>query len=206
MPDEKLIVFVKAPHVGAVKTRLARSIGPAAACDAYRALVETLLGHIGRLENVELRFTPDNAANEINPWLKRKWQAEPQGAGDLGQRLHRALEAAFVDGARRVVVIGSDCPDVSAEDIEMAWSVLKEHDLVLGPATDGGYWLIGLRQAQPALFQNISWSTTTVFQETLTRARAARLSVKLLRELSDVDTDQQWREFLKRRKDFAGRV
>jgi rSAM/selenodomain-associated transferase 1 len=206
MPDEKLIVFVKAPRSGAVKTRLAASIGANAACTAYRVLVDALLRRIESVENVELRFTPDDAENEIRPWLRESWQAAPQGAGDLGERLHRAFEASFAEGARRVVAIGSDCPDVTAGDITAAWSTLETTDLVLGPASDGGYWLIGLRQPHAALFQNISWSTATVFQETLARAQKARLSVKLLRQLSDVDTEQQWREFLKRRKDFAGRV
>jgi uncharacterized protein len=196
MPNEKLIVFVKAPRIGAVKTRLARSIGAVAACDAYRVLVETLLRRIDRLENVELRFTPDDAANEINPWLKQPWRVSPQGAGELGERLHRAFESAFADGARRVVVIGSDCPQVTATDIEAAWAALATNDLVVGPASDGGYWLIGLRQPKPVLFQNISWSTATVIQETLGRAKAARLSVKLLRQLADVDTEQDWRAFL----------
>jgi len=206
MHDEKLIVFVKAPRTGAVKTRLAASIGANAACAAYRVLVEALLQRIASVENVELRFTPDDAENEIRPWLRESWQAAPQGAGDLGDRLQRAFEGAFAKRARRVVAIGSDCPDVAAEDISAAWSTLKTTDLVLGPASDGGYWLIGLQEPHSAVFQNISWSTATVFQETLVRAQEARLSVKLLRQLRDVDTEQQWREFLKRRKDFAGRV
>ena len=204
MFEEKLIVFVKAPRPGTVKTRLADSLGVAAACGAYRVLVETLLRRLARLENVELRFAPDDAATEIEPWLRKTWQAAAQGAGDLGERLHRAFEAAFADGSRQVMVIGSDCPDITSEDIDAAWSALKENDLVLGPATDGGYWLIGLRQPQPALFQNIPWSTATVFQETVARAKAVGLSVKLLRQLRDVDTAQDWHAFLAARSSSAG--
>ena len=150
MSEEKLIVFVKAPRPGTVKTRLAKSIGTNAACGAYCLLVETLLRRIERLENVELRFTPDDAADEIRSWLRKTWQTSPQGAGHLGERLQRAFQTAFQNGANRVVVIGSDCPEITADDIDMAWSALKMNDSVLGPARDGGYWLIGLRQPQPA--------------------------------------------------------
>lgn len=206
MSEEKLIVFVKAPRPGTVKTRLAKSIGTNAACGAYCLLVETLLRRIERLENVELRFTPDDAADEIRSWLRKTWQTSPQGAGHLGERLQRAFQTAFQNGANRVVVIGSDCPEITADDVDRAWSALKTNDSVLGPARDGGYWLIGLRQPQPALFQNISWSTATVFEETLARAKAARLNVKLLRQLTDVDTEHQWREFVAHRKTISDRV
>ena len=85
---------------------------------------------------------------------------------------------------------------MTAQDIAEAWTALERQDVVLGPATDGGYWLIGLRSPQPALFQNIHWSTDAVLRETQDRARAAKLSVHLLRRLSDVDTETDWQEYL----------
>jgi rSAM/selenodomain-associated transferase 1 len=196
MQDETLIVFLKAPRPGAVKTRLAEALGAEAACAAYRQLVQTLLRRLAVLSNVELCFTPDDAAAEINPWAHQTWSLVPQGDGDLGRRLQRASTRAFTGGAQRVVIIGSDCPEVSATDIEAAWSALRTHDVVLGPATDGGYWLVGLRRAQPDLFTRISWSTGAVLRETFDRARAASLSVHLLRELGDVDTLVDWQQFL----------
>ena len=196
MALERLIIFVKAPRAGAVKTRLAQGIGSEAAVAAYRALVETLLQNLAAISEVELRCSPDDAAGEIEAWRRPPWRMRPQGHGDLGQRLVCAFADAFADGTQRVVIIGSDCPYVTAQDIANAWAALEQHDVVFGPATDGGYWLIGLRSLQPALFQNIHWSTDAVFRETHDLARAANLSVYLLRTLSDVDTQTDWLEYL----------
>ena len=192
----RLIVFLKAPRPGAVKTRLAATLGAAVACAAYRHLVETLLRPLAALENVELCFTPEDAGSEIEPWAQPKWRLTVQGGGDLGSRLDRAFRRAFDEGAKQIVIIGSDCPEVGAADILAAWTALLSHDVVLGPATDGGYWLIGMRAPQPDLFANFPWSTNTVLRETLERCRAAGLETHLLRELSDVDTEADWHRFL----------
>ncbi|MBI3851180.1 MAG: TIGR04282 family arsenosugar biosynthesis glycosyltransferase [Verrucomicrobia bacterium] len=193
---QKLIIFIKAPRRGEVKTRLARDIGDEAACEAYCTLVDTLLNQLAELPEVELRVTPDDASAEIKPWLRSNWQLRPQGQGSLGERLQTAFTDSFNRGAERVVIIGSDCPFITADDIHDAWTALHDSEVVIGPACDGGYWLIGLRQLQPTLFDGIAWSTETVFRETLQRAEAARLRVQVLRELSDVDTEADWRAFL----------
>jgi hypothetical protein len=197
MPANQLIIFVKAPRPGTVKTRLAQTLGAEAACAAYRRLVETLLSHLWTTRNVEVRFTPDDAFQEIAPWLRAGWKVSPQAGGDLGERLVRAFQDAFVAGARRVVIIGSDCPDILKDDIEAAWASLKKNDVVLGPASDGGYWLIGLCAAAPSLFEGVPWSSAAVLQQTCHRARAAGLTVELLRELHDVDTIDDWQRFLR---------
>ena len=195
MQDEQLIVFLKARRPGAVKTRLAKTMGADAACGAYRQLVETVLGNLSRLGGVELRFTPDDAAAEIKPWLRPGWQSRPQGEGDLGARMARAFEEAFSAGAKRVVIIGSDCPEVTAQDIIHAWNQLKSCDVALGPATDGGYWLVGLNQSQPGLFEGMAWGGESVLADTM--AKAANLRVEILRILTDIDTEKDWREFRK---------
>src|SRR5437870_9531693 len=115
MSARKLIVFVKAPRVGWVKTRLAASMGASQACAVYRLLTRTLLGHLSELRAVELRYTPDEAAAEIEPWRRAGWQSQPQGCGDLGTRLQRAFADAFQDNTARVAIIGSDCPEVTAQ-------------------------------------------------------------------------------------------
>jgi rSAM/selenodomain-associated transferase 1 len=183
-----------------VKSRLAAAIGPEAALDAYQTMVRSTLARLKTLPNVELRYTPDDAADEVRLWRKDSWILRPQGPGDLGERMQRAFVEAFTDGAGAVVIIGSDCPDVSVSDVLSAWARLNEHDLVLGPASDGGYWLIGLRQPQQALFQHIAWSTNTVQAETLARAQRAEIRTSLLRTLSDIDTEQEWLEFSNRRR------
>jgi uncharacterized protein len=195
MPRELLIIFVKAPRPGHVKTRLAETIGAQAACDAYLDFVATVVGNLGALQNVQLRFSPDDALSEIRQWLRPGWTAAPQGDGDLKQRLTSAFREAFSAGVERVAIIGSDCPDITRDDIESAWSALGDHDVVLGQAEDGGYWLIGLRGEQPSLFQNIAWSTNVVLEETLARAKTANLKTKLLRQLSDIDTAEDLRRF-----------
>jgi uncharacterized protein len=199
MQANHLIVFIKAPRVGTVKSRIARTAGAERACAIYRQLVETALGHLNSIGQVQLRFSPDDAAKEIAPWLRGNWRAEPQGAGDLGHRLRRAFEAAFANGAECVVVIGSDCPEIEATDIYAAWKELKSHDLVVGPAIDGGYWLMGLRAPHPELFEKITWSSDQVLAQTLQRAKSIGLRIQLLRILADVDTEADWNAYVRER-------
>lgn len=202
----QLIVFLKAPRPGQVKTRLASTLGYAAAVNIYRRLVEHVLHRIGSFPEVTLCFAPDDGGDECRQWQRPSWRLLPQGEGHLGRRLERAFADAFAGGARRVVVIGSDCPELTSEDIERAWSRLARHDVVLGPARDGGYWLMGLRAPCPALFRGIPWSTARVLAATLARCRRAGLRVELLQELSDVDTEADWRRFLANEHKIAKRA
>ena len=179
-----------------MKTRLAEALGPHGALAAYRALVERLLEQLTPLPCVQLRHAPDDAANEIAGWLRPGWLTAPQGDGDLGTRMQRAFDDAFASGAGRVVLIGSDCPHITTGDIAAATAALDEHDVVLGPAEDGGYWLIALRAAAPQLFQQMEWSTPRVLEQTLERARAAGMRVHHLRRLPDVDTAADWQRYL----------
>ena len=184
MSEPRIIIFMKAPRAGFVKTRLADTIGPKNACDAYCKLVNTLIGTLTDLPHVEIRFTPDDAESEISQWLCEGWTAVPQGEGNLGQRMHRAIGQAKCPA----IVIGSDCPAIKLTDITIARKALAKHNVVLGPAIDGGYWLIGLQAPCPTLLDGIRWSANNVLKETLTRSEKAGLSVYLLRELADVDT------------------
>ena len=199
--DHRLIIFLKAPRAGLVKTRLASRLGPVGALHAYERLVETLLEGLAPLHSVELRFAPDDAAGEVSRWLRADWSSQAQGTGDLGERLCRAFRDAFESGAKRVVVIGSDCPAVTPSDIEKAWGALATHDVVLGPATDGGYWLIGLQSLHEAILSGILWSTSSVLAETLAICQQRGLSVHRLRQLSDVDTAEDWERFLQAQQD-----
>ncbi len=194
-----MIVFVKAPRPGTVKTRIAKTAGAARACAIYRELVGNVLQCLGSIRGAQLRFAPDDAANEIKPWLRADWTAIPQGGGDLGERLQRAFADAFTSGAERVVIVGSDCPEVCAADIEAACQQLKTHDLVLGPAVDGGYWLIGMHARQPELFRAIAWSSDEVLAQTLARAKSLGLRIQLLRILGDIDTEADWNAYVRER-------
>ncbi len=202
----RLIVFVKAPRPGTVKTRLAATLGTEAACAAYCELATRLFANLRDLGDVELCFAPADAELEIQSWRHEGWVLRPQTEGDLGARMNSAFANAFAEGYARVLLIGSDCPEVSATDIGSAWDALAAHDLVLGPARDGGYWLIGLNRPQPALFDRIPWSTDRVLTETLHRAEEQRLRIHRLRELEDVDTAEDWRAYQTRRDSLEADV
>jgi rSAM/selenodomain-associated transferase 1 len=196
----QLIVFLKAPRPGIVKTRLAAQLDAEAATAIHEVLVTRTLAAVrrARLGAIEIRLTPDDATNEIARWMQPEWQIRPQGDGDLGARMTRALRDAFNEGRSPVVVIGTDCPALEPSDIRSALDALAQHDLVLGPATDGGYWLIGMRVWVPQVFERIPWSTPAVLATTRSRAETAGLRTVLLRQLADVDTLEDWRAWLRR--------
>lgn len=197
MQSCRLIVFVRAPRKGTVKTRLAAGIGPEAACAAYRQLVGLALGRICETNfQVQLRFTPDDAAEEVLPWIRAGWKPAPQGAGDLGERILRAIQDSVTDGFSGTLVVGTDCPYFTASDLTEARDALDSNDIVIGPATDGGYWLIGMRKPHECLFEGIPWSTSDVLETTRQKATKARLKVHSLRTLSDIDTPEDWRRFV----------
>ncbi len=195
---EKLLILLKAPRRGLVKTRLASELGADTALGIYRELLDIVLNRMASVQEVELHYSPADAGPQIASLLRPGWKAYPQTEGDLGVRMQNAFAQAFHLGSQRVVMIGTDCPEVCATDILEAWNALAKHDLVLGPATDGGYWLIGLNKPQPHLFSGIRWSTETVFAETLAHAQATGLIHHLFRRLSDVDTKADWENYLAR--------
>jgi rSAM/selenodomain-associated transferase 1 len=192
MASGRLIIFAKAPILGSVKSRIAASIGPVKALEIYQTILCKLFTNLRSLNNVQVRVTPDASAAEFSVLCSLSWTFRPQGEGDLGARLYRAFAESFEQETEPVVIVGSDCPEVTTGDIHDAFAALNAHDLVLGPALDGGYWLIGLRQPCAALFDQIDWSTPRVLNQTLQCARDQNLRVHMLRELSDVDTIEDW--------------
>ncbi len=124
---------------------------------------------------------------QMQQWLGAKWNYQAQGTGDLGDRMARAFQAAFASGVEQVVIIGSDCPQLDADRLSQAFRSLQAHDLVLGEATDGGYYLIGLWQFVAELFVSIDWSTERVLQQTLEIAKRLSLSIAILEPLTDID-------------------
>ena len=136
--------------------------------------------------SVEIRFS-GGSHQQMCDWLGSDWRYVEQGGGDLGDRLMRAFQSSFEQGAKAVVVIGIDCPGVTPAVLMQAYSQLKHHDGVLGPAADGGYYLIGLRQLVPELFTQIQWGTETVRQVTLAKAESLGMAIAQLDVLNDVD-------------------
>jgi rSAM/selenodomain-associated transferase 1 len=190
LPAERLVVFVKRPRAGEVKTRLARETGSEAAAVVYRAMAEHVLRATAPLDGTYDRvvsYAPADAGDEIRAWLPAE-TCLPQAEGDLGARMTHALASALASGASRAVLIGTDAPALGREHVLQAFAALRDVDLVLGPARDGGYYLVGLGAPRPALFEGIAWSTSSVCAATLERARALGLRHRLLPELRDVDT------------------
>jgi rSAM/selenodomain-associated transferase 1 len=184
-------VFVKAPVPGQVKTRLAAEVGVGQAAELYRSLGRRVVAaSVGRGHDTVVWFAPGRAHRAVRDWLNDLGVAgfQAQVSGALGTRLAAAFRQHFRQGARRVIVIGSDCPGVDARLVSRAFVALDEDDLVLGPTRDGGYYLIGLRAPALQLFRGIAWSTEAVLEQTLTRARQLELSTAVLPALRDVDT------------------
>ena len=185
-----LLVFLKEPRPGAVKSRLAARIGAEAAAAVYRAIADEAIRRTApRGDEYERLFLFDPPASrpQIQAWLGGQTLVAQVG-GDLGERMARAFADAFASGARRAAVIGTDVPAIAREDVLDALESLDEHDVAIGPATDGGYYLLALKRPEPELLRDVPWSTPDVLTTTLDRAARLGLSVRVLRTLGDVDT------------------
>ncbi|RME74219.1 MAG: glycosyltransferase [Planctomycetota bacterium] len=191
-PREVLVVFVREPVAGRTKTRLARTIGPERAAELYRVMVEEVARETARVAGCGrarwLWVAPARACETVGRWLGGFDRVLGQPEGDLGVRQQAAFEAAFSAGAGRVVVIGSDCVALRAPLLEAAFAALGEADAVLGPATDGGYYLLGLRRPVPGLFDAVRWSAATVCATIEQRLERAGCTTVRLPVLGDVDT------------------
>lgn len=181
-----LVIFVKQPAVGAVKTRLAADIGPVRATQWYRRQMQNLVRRLGRDPRWQtwLAAAPDTAVPQFRRWLQRGIGVLPQGRGDLGTRMSRIFR---IMPPGPVLLIGSDIPGISPRHIVDGFKALGSAETVFGPSPDGGYWLVGQKRlrSQPDLFAGVPWSTATTLAETVARA-AGR--VHYLAELRDVDT------------------
>lgn len=200
----RIIVFVKAPLPGLVKTRLCPPLSEIEAARLYRAFARDTLGLAEGVRDatVEVAYAPGEGFENVD-WIRARpaVRSFSQQGRDLGERLVHAFGNAFSNGAQKTVVIGSDTPHISSETISTAFSLLDINDAVIGPAQDGGYYLIGLKRARAELFQGISWSTDKVFQETVERARELDVRLARLSTLADIDTFADLTALARRLKD-----
>lgn len=193
----RLLIFLKYPTPGQVKTRLAAHLGDEVAAEIYRACAElTLLRLRAFQKEIVLCVDPPEAMEEAREWLGTAWTLRPQQGATLGERLREATQGAFMNHAGRVVVIGTDSPWLTSADIEAAFHALEHASVTVGPTEDGGYYLIGLAKPVPALFEDIAWSTSGVYQETLEKIRALDLQVHPLRRGYDVDRLEDLHRFV----------
>jgi uncharacterized protein len=181
-----LMLFVRNPELGKVKTRLAASVGPETALDIYLHLLRHTRDITKDLPMDKVVYYAENVEEE-DLWPRQYYQKKLQPDGDLGDRMKMAFEVAFAEGYTSVVIIGSDCPQLSSDIINQAFEELKTHEVVIGPALDGGYYLLGMRRLHPELFQDKRWSTEHVFPDTLYDIERLHLSHTLLPYLSDID-------------------
>ena len=189
--EAHLLVFARVPALGKVKSRLAAGVGAPAALAVYHELLTITRRAIAEAGLPATVWLADTAGQLPTARESQEWPgftARCQPTGDLGERMAASFAAAFAVGAKRVAIIGTDCPGLGAAHLTQAIELLREHDVVLGPATDGGYYLLGLRQPRPELFRDKRWSTDSVLADTLADAQRLGLRVALLPELRDVDT------------------
>ncbi len=188
---EKIIVFGRYPEPGNTKTRLISALGKVGAAEVHRQLMEQT---VATSRDFALKWPADvevcfagGSKERMRQWLGPGMEFSPQAPGDVGNRMSMSFKNAFNRGYGRVVLVGTDIPEMTKRHLQDAFDALKEKDVVLGPSEDGGYWLIGLRQPVN-MFCNIKWGSHDVLQKTLDLAKARSLSVYLLEKLSDVDT------------------
>lgn len=187
-----VLLFLKAPRPGFVKTRLAVSLGEEAACQVYRQLAEHTLSQIPSDWPCHIFYTPRDSQEEMASWLGTQHHYYAQSEGDLGQRLSTASQKTFAEGASSTILLGGDCPDIRIHHLKEAAQHLAKKTPVIGPAVDGGYWLLGLPHHCPDVFQEIPWSTPQVFPSTLRILEKLALSPIHLTTLEDVDDHSSW--------------
>jgi uncharacterized protein len=197
---EKLIVFTRYPIPGKVKTRLIPALGATGAADLHRQMTELTIDRLSILQQQRQIagsiYFDGGDVSAMQNWLGADLDYRLQGDGDLGARMALAIDESFHTGCDRVVVIGTDCPQLTPEILTMAFDRLTDFDLVLGPAADGGYYLIGMNYLYPTLFVNIDWGTSNVFGQTIEIVEKLNLSVAYLPILNDVDLPEDLPLFL----------
>ncbi len=187
-----ICLMLKAPQKGRVKTRLAKKVGNTTALEIYQRLVEHQLRQLPRRWPKQIHYTPRSALAKMEAWLGKGYHYIPQCNGDLGKRMVHAMKDAFKNNASSVMFLGGDCPYITKTVLEEAKAALERVDIILGPAKDGGYYLIGLRRVEPKLFCNIDWGEAQVFSQTIQRIQSLGLKYQKLKLLEDVDDLQTW--------------
>jgi len=193
-----LLFFIKNPEKGKVKTRLASAVGDEIAVKLYRRFLLEMLSTLNRGTFLfYLCFHPENSLSDLKSWLGDDYLFMPQQGADLGERMKNGFIDAFAMNFKRVVLIGSDIPDLPLEFIEEAFSSLQEKDVVIGPSFDGGYYLIGFKDKNFSfrVFEGIPWSTERVFEETIKVLEQEGLTVHTLQPLRDIDTIDDLKNF-----------
>ncbi len=165
-PTNLLLIFTRNPELGKVKTRLAKDVGDQAAFDIYNFLLDHTVSVTKELNvTKEVHYSEKSEPDDL--WDNKIYHKKLQQGNDLGSRMQHAFEEGFKNGFKNIIIIGSDLYDLVQEDLEAAFEALEHNELVIGPAEDGGYYLLGMKRREPQLFKNKNWGTPTVFSDTL---------------------------------------
>jgi uncharacterized protein len=182
-----LIIFTRYPEPGKTKTRLIPALGEEKAAQLHRRMAEHTILQARSLSCAIEVWYVGGSEELIQDWLGRDLCYRKQPAGDLGDRMCGAFRSAFEQGYQSVMIVGTDCPELTTDFMAQGFASLRNQVVTIGPAIDGGYYLIGLQRLVPELFQKINWSTAMVFAETLAIADKLQLPTYLLPSLHDID-------------------
>lgn len=185
-----LIVFIKNPELGKVKTRLAKDVGDEQALKIYNSLL-TFTRNVTLEVDVQRFLFYDTQVAIDDDWSNSDFNKRTQPDGDLGDRMKHAFKEVL-DAHDKAIIVGSDCPQLSPDIIRQAFAFLDDHDVVTGPTYDGGYYLLGMKALHPFVFDDMIWSTDRVFSTTRERIAANGFSLATLDRLSDVDYKEDW--------------
>jgi uncharacterized protein len=182
-----LIIFTRYPEPGKTKTRLIPALGELGAAQLHRRMAEHTMAQARALSCAIEVWYVGGTEELMQDWLGKDLRYREQPAGDLGDRMCAAFRSAFDQGYQSVTIVGTDCPGITTALLAQGFAELQNQVVAIGPAIDGGYYLIGLQRLVPELFQGIAWSTATVFSETLAIAEQFQLPTYLLPSLPDID-------------------
>jgi hypothetical protein len=178
--------MARAPELGKVKSRLAKTVGEQRALEVYVKLLEHTLNSVKESGYESLLFVD----GDLTYFEERGWKVEVQSVGDLGEKMKDAFSRSFALGFEKILMIGTDCYEINSEIILTAFGGLSSCDVVLGPADDGGYYLIGMKKMHLELFENMPWSTSDLYTQTIEAARELSLSTVSLPSKSDIDEEK----------------
>lgn len=195
-----VIVFSKYPEDGEVKTRLAKTLNNKFAVKFCKICAEHLFNEVLKISGEKilpyLFYSEESDKEKIKSWTKSKFLLNSQEGKDIGEKMFNAFKKVFHNGAQKVMIVGTDIPDITSEILYDGLSALNESDIVMGPSADGGYYLLGMKNLYQEFFTNVEWSGSKVFEKTLEKIKTQNLSFHLLPELTDIDTEEDLRNWL----------
>ncbi|RZS98144.1 TIGR04282 family arsenosugar biosynthesis glycosyltransferase [Cecembia calidifontis] len=193
-----IIVFQKNLVLGRVKTRIAQQLGNEKALEIYRVLVQKTHEQLAQLTDWDVFLYYSDFLEAVG-WKPKegKISYRLQKGEDLGAKMRVAFDEVFLEGYQKVLIIGTDCPEITAKILNEAAAELEHHDVVFGPAMDGGYYLLGMKKTQDGLFQNIPWSTDSVLEISIQYLKQNQISFQTIRTLTDIDTAEDWEKYKK---------